>query len=212
MSKLYTDIFDSTRRAIWKGLKDVPVTGILGGGTAIALQLGHRISYDFDIFLADPIPKKLLLKIKSAFKGVTIRPQVDSDDELTVSINNVRVTYLYYPFTPLYKTRPTDSLPLFDLRDSAADKAYTIGRRGAWRDYYDLYTLCVKTGFRLKKIIADAEKKFGALFSIKLFLEQLTYADDITDFSIELLNQTPVSPTTVFNYFRQETENIIDKR
>ena len=50
MSKLYTEIFDKERLAVWKKLAILRDIGALAGGTGLALQLKHRISYDFDIF------------------------------------------------------------------------------------------------------------------------------------------------------------------
>lgn len=209
MSNLYTNIFDPNRADIWDKLKSIPIIGTLGGGTAIALQLGHRISYDFDIFLQSPVPNNLLRKVKTIFPDAEIRPQIDSSDELTFLLDGVKITYLYYPFPPLYPTIKTNSLPLFDLRDSAADKAYTIGRRGAWRDYYDLYFLCTVHKLSLAQIISDAEKKFGDLFSAKLFLEQLTYSGDITDFSIEPLGDNAPASDVIFSYFATEAEKLV---
>jgi len=40
---------------------------MLGGETSLALQLGHRKSYDFDIFTREYIPKFLLTKINQDF-------------------------------------------------------------------------------------------------------------------------------------------------
>ena len=39
----------------------------LDGGTGLALQIGHRISVDFDFFSNKEIPKNLLAKIKRVF-------------------------------------------------------------------------------------------------------------------------------------------------
>ncbi len=40
----------------------------LAGGTSIALQLGHRISVDFDMFSPEPIAAKLLTKAEQVFR------------------------------------------------------------------------------------------------------------------------------------------------
>jgi hypothetical protein len=210
MSDLYTEILDEPRLKIWKKLSTLPISGVLGGGTAIALQLGHRVSYDFDIFLDSPVPKSLLQKIKGIFSDFNIQLQIDSSDELSILISGVKLTFLYYPFPPLFPKIPTDSIPLFDLRDSAADKAYTIGRRGAWRDYFDLYSLCTEAKLSLEEIIKDAENKFGTLFNAKLLLEQLTYTDDITDFSIEPAQESPAKPEEIFSFFQKEVAKIIN--
>lgn len=210
MLKLHTEILDDHRLKIWNKLNALPISGVLGGGTAIALQLGYRVSYDFDIFLESPVPKSLIHKIKGMFPDSTIQTQIDSSDELTVLIDGIKLTFLYYPFLPLFPIIPTDSISLFNLKDSAADKAYTIGRRGAWRDYFDLYSLCTKANLNLKEIIKNAENKFGTLFNTKLLLEQLTYSDDITDFSIEPAQEPPANPEEIFSFFQMEVEKIID--
>ena len=40
----------------------------LVGGTALALQIGHRISVDFDLFSTKEIPPALLPRAKRIFK------------------------------------------------------------------------------------------------------------------------------------------------
>lgn len=44
------DILPAQQRSLWPELAAVPRRFILYGGTAIALQLGHRVSIDFDFF------------------------------------------------------------------------------------------------------------------------------------------------------------------
>lgn len=160
--------------------------GILGGGTAAALQLGHRKSYDFDIFISKPISKSLLYKANAIFGSV--KPLVDNREELTLSVGQTKVTVITYPFKNLHPLIKTDTFPFYDLRDLASSKAYTIGRRGAWRDYVDIFAI-LRRGLRLEDIIADAEKRFGEYFNAKLLLEQLTFFEDINDFSIEWLRK-----------------------
>jgi hypothetical protein len=44
------DILPESQRELWPELDAVPADFVLYGGTAHALQLGHRISEDFDFF------------------------------------------------------------------------------------------------------------------------------------------------------------------
>jgi len=74
---------------------------------------------------------------------------------------------------------------IFDIRDLATAKAYAIGRRGVWRDYFDVYFLLKSRKVGLEDLLKMSKKRYGSLFSKKLFLEQLCYFDDINDFSIE---------------------------
>jgi len=197
MLKLFTEILSKERESVWTKLKDFSSVGILGGGTALALQLNHRISYDFDIFSHNPIEKNLLHKVGETFPDQTIKTIVDSSDELTIEVDNVKVTFLYYPFNQLFPSVKTASVAMFDVKDIIADKAYTIGRRGAWRDYYDIYWILKEGLYSLGDVIDLASRKFGDVFNKKLFLEQLTYFDDIKDFSIEVIGKHTTEPKEI---------------
>lgn len=75
------------------------------------------------------------------------------------------------------------------LSDFAADKAYSIGKRGVWRDYVDIFFLLKRKIFTLKEIIHNAQKKYKPEFNPRLFLEQLSYFGDIHDFQMVLLKE-----------------------
>jgi hypothetical protein len=63
-----------------------------------------------------------------------------------------------------------EQVPLLSVREIAATKAYTIGRRGAYKGYIDLYFILSEQHATLTDIIDVAEKKFGVEFNSRLFL------------------------------------------
>ena len=65
---LHFELLPENTRKIFEDLVKFEPRGILGGGTAIMLLLGHRRSFDLDIFVAKPIPKGLLLKLRTAYQ------------------------------------------------------------------------------------------------------------------------------------------------
>lgn len=201
MSKLHYEFLNKNQVKTLKILKNLSSYGILGGGTALMLQFSHRYSYDLDVFLPKLISKKFLYKIKQYFEKIDII--TDTGDEFSfVSVpNDVKISFIYYPFPPLYKPITTPYLRFFSWRDITLDKAHTIGRRGEWRDYVDLY-FAIKNGFLLKNIIKGAQKKFGDSFSEKLFLSQLTYFGDLKDFTIDFIGK---------KYFPKEIKNFLTK-
>ena len=104
----------------------------LAGGTALALQIGHRISVDFDLFCQDDISKKLLTEVKRVFpefKG-EISPLINNPEELSILISGIKMTFLKYPFPVLNNFVDWDGLKILDIPELSATKAYTIGRRG----------------------------------------------------------------------------------
>jgi predicted nucleotidyltransferase component of viral defense system len=180
----------------------------LAGGTALALQIGHRVSVDFDLFSPDDINRRLLDRVGRVFAATaSISPLVNNSDELTVLVNGVKVTFLKYPFPPLEPFVVEDSLPLLSVRDIAATKAYTIGRRGAYKDYVDLYFIVSGRHATLDGIIEAAEEKFGPEFNARLFLEQLVFLDDVEDIEIPFLGPH-VSRAELLGFFEESIRNL----
>lgn len=208
MSKIFIEILDEHRKKIWNKLKNLPKGGILGGGTALALQIAHRKSYDFDIFYKKPISKNILLKIKKLFGNDFKKILVDTGDELSFIVNpDIKITLLYYPFQELFSPIKTSSISIFNINDLASDKAYCIGRRGVWRDYVDMFFL-LKNHLNLKTVMKNSKKKFKELFNEKLFLQQLEYFEDLGNFSIEFLSNS-VPQKEIKNFFKNEVATII---
>ena len=57
---IHYEILPQEQKKIYKNLSFLKNKGfILFGGTAIALQLGHRQSIDFDFFTSNKLDKKL---------------------------------------------------------------------------------------------------------------------------------------------------------
>ena len=206
MSKLHFEILTDNQKKSLFLLKEFSKYGILGGGTALTLQLSHRYSYDFDVFLPKAISKKFLYEVKKYFREIEII--VDTGDEFSfISLfHKVKISFIYYPYPPLYEIIPTSYLRIFSWKDITLDKAHTIGRRGEWRDYIDLY-FAIKKGFELKDIIKEAKKKFGDTFSKKLFLSQLCYYKDIQDFSVGFVKEK-VSKSQLQKFFEKEVKKI----
>ena len=48
------EILPDAQRDLWLRLRDTPTQFVLYGGTALALRLGHRQSFDFDFFSSEP--------------------------------------------------------------------------------------------------------------------------------------------------------------
>ncbi len=205
MSKLYFDLLSERQRQVLESLKMFSAYGYLAGGTALALQLYHRKSYDFDIFCPRPISRRFIFKVKESFKKIEIL--VDSSDEMSFISNlGIKISFVFYPFNPLYKMISWDIIDICNWKDIAIDKAHTIGRRGEWRDYVDLY-FCMKEGFSLKNLIRGGKRKFGDIFSEKLFLSQLCFMNDIKDFTIDFVKED-IKPSQIREFFEGKVEQL----
>lgn len=188
ISNIHLELLDKDRQGVLQKLIPFTIDFVLGGGTALTLQLAHRKSFDFDFFSSVQIPKKLLEKLSTVLPIENI--VVDGLDELTFfTIDTIKITFLYYPFKPLFEHIKTEGgLRLFPIKEIALQKAYTIGRRGEYRDYFDLYTILKGRYIDLKELTSGAKQVYNAVFDEKMFLEQLVYFGDLRSFDI-----TPVS-------------------
>lgn len=186
MSKLFINILTPEERQEFPKLRRFSDIGVLAGGTALALQIKHRRSYDLDVFLKDALPSSLSRTARAVFGKITIINQYEEELTFTTA-SNLKITFVYYPFRPLYTLIDTESIALFSWKDIALDKAYTIGRMAQYRDYVDLFWLMKIKKMTLEWLMRNASKKFGDLFPEKIFLSQLTYFDDLASAPIEFL-------------------------
>ncbi len=155
----------------------------LVGGTAIALQIGHRGSLDFDLFTNKRFDN-LSIREKILKYGKIEKVLVDHKDEYTVLIKGTKITFLYYPFQLAFSKNFNNIIKMADLLTIAAMKAYALGRRAKWKDYVDLYFIL--SIYSMDKIIQKADKIFGSEFDQKLFKVQLSYFKDI-DYSEKII-------------------------
>ena len=150
----------------------------LVGGTAIALQIGHRRSIDFNLFSRKPFRNYLLRKQIEAFSKIN-QEVVDRPGELTFLCSGVKFTFFQYPFDIEYKKSFDSIIQMPDLLTLAAMKAQALGGRAKWKDYVDLYFI-LKDFYTLQEIANKAAELFQGQFNEKLFRVQLTYFKDIS--------------------------------
>ncbi len=164
----------------------------LAGGTALALQIGHRRSLDFDLASCKQIrsfdlERKLInleLSIQTVFTATS--------DEFSVLINGTRITFFSFPFSVQHKiTWQRGHITLPGIIELGAMKAYALSRRSKWKDYVDLYFL-LRFKLSMEELIEKTKEIFSSHFNSRLFREQLCYFDDM-DYSeaIEYMDYAP---------------------
>jgi len=179
----------------------------LGGGTALALQIGHRISVDFDLFREEEISEDLLAEVERIFSQREIRPSVNNRNELTIFVDDIKITFLRYLFPSVLELVNYEGIKLLSVEEIAVTKAYTIGRRGSYKDYVDLYFIVSEGRSSLDGVIGLAKKKYGSEFNARLFLEQLVFFEDIKDSEILFLREK-ISREVIEGFFQEKVREI----
>ena len=75
-------------------------------------------------------------------------------------VDGVKVTFLSYPFPTFEPFVSLDGVFALAILEIAATKAYTIGRRGSFKDYVDLYFVLTGQYATLGEVIDLAERKY----------------------------------------------------
>jgi len=203
---MHQEAINSRRQEIFRKLKNFPQF-YLAGGTALALQMGHRISDDFDLFSDKDIPPGLLEKVEKVFENSKITIIINHPEQLSLIINEIKVDFVKYPFPLILALIEYQGVKMAKVPEIAAMKAYTIGRRATYKDYIDLYFIFFEKYSSLSGTIKIAIEKFRENFDQRLFLEQLVYLEDVEEEPIQFLKKKP-SKKELENFFQKEVKKI----
>lgn len=172
---MYLDILDRKRKKFLSQFGFLRKYGFyMAGGTALALQIGHRQSLDFDFYTEKEFDnKKLFLELEKRFKKVILIQK--QEQTLIVRINEVEISFFHYSYPLICALIKLEEIYLAAEQDIAAMKIIAISDRGTKRDFIDIYFLLKK--FSLKEIFEFVKKKYP-MFNIYVGLRGLTYFVD----------------------------------
>ena len=145
----------------------------LVGGNSLALQMGHRISIDIDLFGASEIDEDLFLEVLKKFGTVQVIKK--SKNILICSVNGIKVDFVNYQYRLLESTLLEENIRLVKKKDIAAMKVNAIAGRGSIKDFIDVYFLLNE--FSINEMIGFYLQKYpdGSEFMVR---KSLTYFDD----------------------------------
>ena len=198
---MHNEVLTPSATKLFRSLSSFKDDFYLAGGTGLALQIGHRVSVDFDLFSGTSIKRTLTKKVEELYRAVPQEPMVSNRSELTYRIGDVKFTFLHYPFPVLLPLNQNGPIPILSAKEILAAKAYTIGRRGEFKDYVDLHAGLSGGYSSLGEIIELAQKKYGGVFNDRLFLEQLVYLDDVEETGIVMKSGSLPTKTDLITYF-----------
>jgi len=153
----------------------------LGGGTAVALYLGHRRSDDFDWFAAGKLEDPMVLAARARSAGLALEDAQPAPGTLHSIIDGVHASFFEYPYPNIAAPVPwTDySLTLASLDDLACMKLAAVAQRGSRKDLVDIDALAAR-----HRPIGELLDLYGRKYSISdvsHVLIGLNYFDDAED-------------------------------
>lgn len=181
----------------------------LAGGTALALQVGHRQSVDLDFFTPERTfdEQKTEVGLQATEMWET---SSRSDGTLYGTFARAKMSLIAYPFfKPALATLKIGTVNLLRPQDIAAMKIVAISQRGRKRDFVDLYWLS-KNIQPLAESFEHALAQYTARQNPSHMVKSMVYFEDA--------EQDPM-PTLLFNatwenikkYFQTEVPQIAKK-
>ena len=190
---------------------------ILVGGTALASQIGHRLSMDLDFLLDEEElnTNKIKRDIGKTFTDYLITRQ-DHPWQIDFAIQQIRVTFfsggaIAVPTGLKKYTTGYNQIRIATPRLIGALKFSAIAQRNTIRDYYDLYML---TRYHLSLLeLINFTKEILPNLSPITYTETLVYTRDIDENSIgsHLCPSEVVDKEQIAAFFVEELKKIKDK-
>ena len=199
-------------------------THILAGGTAIALQLGHRKSIDFDLFcfsyqwtgraLSEKI-KKGWLHIDAEKSSSNRLSDVEQSEIILFTDTGVKIQLIDFSRNPFDIALDIPSniilcngIPSSDLETWWAFKLYAMMYRTKWKDAVDLRYI-LHQWYAFRQIIDKTESLFGKLYQSTASIENIVWWN--RDSSEELIYLDPKHPNNeeIISYLQQEVKKLI---
>lgn len=209
MSNLHWNTITPAMRSVWQGFSSSSISAefYLAGGTALALQLGHRRSVDLDFFspaqsdisaLAEPLRRAL-----HEFSPILAD---QSWGNLVFLANNVRVGFYGYGYSLVKPLLKIDGFSLASVEDIGLMKMDALLSRASRKDFHDLYELCKR--IELRELLDLAPQKYPDVRDFEAQVTRhLAYFDRAEQESpVPLMEQ--VEWETVKEWFRQQARDI----
>ena len=177
----------------------------LVGGTALALQIGHRKSVDLDLFGEIDFENLNTYEIFKNFR--TVHSLKTSKNINIYNIDNVKVDFVNYSYPWLQNQVLSSEIRLAGLEDIAAMKLAAITGRGSRKDFIDIYFLLQK--YSLSEMLNFYKKKYfdGSEYQVIKSLTYFTDAED--DAGVEIIKDISWSKikTYIFDVVNEHNES-----
>lgn len=205
---MHYEILDERRRTLLPLLAKFKKDFYLAGGTALALQIGHRDSIDFDFFSPEAVDTSALFAaLQEVCAGHSILKTQEEKNTLSVLIEDeVRVSFFAYSYKMVRDLIDEPYLSIASKEDIACMKLSAVTSRATEKDYADIYFLLKE--YSLQTLLDLARDKFPQL-DTSLILKSLVYFDDVVTEPIRFTAGHEVDFSTVQEEMRKVVADLI---
>jgi Nucleotidyl transferase AbiEii toxin, Type IV TA system len=168
--------------SILKELMELPALSSfqLVGGTALSLQLGHRMSDDLDLFSNIPFENEAIITALIHFFGDRYLLTSTLTNKLGIFgfIDEVKIDICRHKEELIGDIKTVDNIRMWSLEDIAASKVNAISRRATKKDFWDIDKLL--DIFTIDEITMFYKKKYLPVLAITV-AHMITFYTDAED-------------------------------
>lgn len=208
MKPLFWNTISNSMKEVLEGFMNSSLASefYLAGGTALSLQIGHRLSVDLDFFsLSEDIPS-----VRNVIEKALVPFQFNLSDSswgnLVYLFNDVRVGFYGYGYPLVSPLVTVGNVRLANIQDIALIKFDALLTRASRKDFYDLYFICQQ--ITLKKLLDLSTQRYP---SVRDFEVQVTKRLVYFDNAEEETNPVMLKKTdwhTVKKFFIEQAKTI----
>ena len=160
----------------------------LAGGTALALQIGHRQSLDFDFFSRKNALGRLTQDWIQKLAGCVIR-DLDTNT-VHAEVRGAKISFIgAYRYRTVEPLVDANGIKIASVVDIGLMKLLAVTHRATLRDYIDLAAI-LKRLVPLKNLMVASRKKYGKKFNVLMCLRALVTFGDIDQEMPNLIDRT----------------------
>ena len=175
----------------------------LAGGTALSLQIGHRISVDLDFFGdVDFEPIDVLDAIRDVAHPSIIN---QSRAILILNTDGIKTDFVRYRYPLLNPVNSFEGIRLLSILDIGAMKLAAITNRGRQRDFFDLFFILRLHTLRDLLDAYNAKFSDGSEFLVR---KSIVYFEDAEEDDLPVVFDTSVTWPLVKNAIESEVKKL----
>ena len=177
MTHLFLEILPDNQRKSFDALsKENWISDFyLAVGTALALQINHRQSIDFDFFTSVDFNNNVIKENLNRMGVFNL--QYEQNNTLIGDIDDVKISFFKYNYKIIEELIIHGNIKIVGIPEIASMKLEAISGRGSKKDFIDLYFILEK--YDLSFIFNKHAEKYGANISNKYhLLRSLVYFYD----------------------------------
>jgi predicted nucleotidyltransferase component of viral defense system len=176
---------------------------VLVGGTALALQIGHRSSIDIDLFTIHDFKTDELVPI--LLNDYELNPVLKLEQTLICIIDGIKTDFIRFKYPFIRSLREEDGIRMLQIEDIAPMKLDAISGRGRKKDFYDLYFLMQH--FSFEKLFSLFLEKYPHQTTFHV-VKSITYFADAEKDPDPLVFDKSITWTKVKNAIKKEVRKL----